>query len=94
MSAKSVASKLESLNTRLWQEAIRFEKMRGLVDDLCAKTELINLKYDDNYPQRHAAQSRAEKKLRELSWGISDIESKLQEHAWFIDGIVGDLQEI
>ena len=89
--AKAIIRRLETLNLQLWREAIRFEKMHDLVDDLEIKCEDLEFKDDERFAERTAAKLKACTALRSLSWELAELDAKAQELAYAIDAIVDDL---
>ena len=59
MSARRVSSRLDSLSTRLWQEAIRLEKLHDQMDDCLAECEAIEPPRDIEYETAVAAITEA-----------------------------------
>lgn len=81
MSARRVSSRLDSLSTRLWQEAIRLEKLHDQVDDCLAECEAIEPPRAIDYETAVAAITEAAKRLRAVSWTLSQADGALQEAA-------------
>ena len=91
---KAIVTRLESVNLRLWQEAIKFEKLRNLIDDLEVKCANLDPKEDDRYLERVTAQSKACEAMRKFSWELAGMDEKSQELTYLIDTIVDDIGDI
>ena len=85
MSAKRIASKLEGLSTKLWQEAMRVERLSALTGDIAVESEDIPIKYDDDFARKSREKSSAEARLRDISFKLSGIDAELQELALSVE---------
>lgn len=91
---KSLVRRLETVNTQLWQSAIKFEKLRARVSDVETACGDLHIRYDENYQAKAALQAKIGKALRDLSWQMLLMDEKSQELANNIDAIVDDLEDL
>ncbi|WP_155805973.1 hypothetical protein [Erythrobacter litoralis] len=84
MAKKRIIGRIESLNTALWHEAIRIEKLKLRAEDLTAAIEEAHWA---------SAPSGSLQKFRAMEFKLMEIESHLEELAWSLDEVVDDLTE-
>ena len=92
--SKDLVRRMESLNTRLWQAAIKFEKMRDFAEDAEARCEGLRIADDEAWLANTAKQTEASNAMRKLSWKLGALEDAATELAYFVDEIVDKLEEI
>ena len=94
MNAKQAIVRTEGLGMKLWQEALRIEKLHQIADELADLSGDIVIKYDDQFQRKNAAQREAAANLRKLSFSLTEIDGQLQELAWSLDEIVSNLEKL
>jgi hypothetical protein len=94
MNGRVIERKLGQITDRVWETALKVERISDIASDLSERIYDVKQRPDLSMPDAHRIQKEAATKLKELFWSLVKIDNDLQEVAWSVDEIVDLIQEL